>query len=92
MLCAEEIVSNPLIQWGFAGFSMALLAFAYWLVKVQIANGKTDRQIAERSATVIEGNNKALEKLAEKFEAETETSARLREELLRRPCLLNKQD
>ena len=74
-------VWSPVIQGGFAVFSLALLGVNVWLVKQLL------RVLADTNR-VIAGNTRAIESVAGVSHDSKQLIAQLRDELLRRPCLM----
>jgi len=79
----EEVLQlwSPAIQGGFAVFALALLGVNVWLVKQLL------RVLADTNR-VIAGNTRAIESVAGVSHDSKQLIAQLRDELLRRPCLM----
>jgi cell division protein FtsB len=79
---ANSLVNlSPILQYGFAGFSLVLVAVIVWLIRQLLA--------------VLRANNRALSSLTAALVKVTEDTGetrhevrQLREELLKRSCLL----
>jgi cell division protein FtsB len=74
-------VWSPLIQGGFAVFALLLLGINFWLVKQLL-------RVLKDNNRVIAGNSRAIESVAA---IATDTKALMqdiRDQLLRRPCLM----
>ena len=73
---------SPLIQGGFAIFALLLLSVNVWLVKQLL-------KVLKDNSQVIAGNTQAIESVATvAFDTKGLMQA-LRDELLKRPCLLD---
>jgi len=91
MLLAQDattqILSNPAIQWGFAGFCLILLGIVVWMVKnLQIAYGENRKLLAE-TVKVIADNTQAIKAVDQGQSDSKNVLIELKTELLRRPCL-----
>ena len=78
-------VWSPLIQGGFAVFALLLLGVNVWLVKQLL-------RVLKDNNLVIAGNSRAIESVAM---IATDTKALMqdiRDQLLRRPCLMQDED
>lgn len=80
---ADHLV-NPIVQAGFAGFCAAMLVFIAWLVKQLIG-------LQHESNQVIGGNTEALNKVVEREDSQITTMIEIKDLLLSRPCLKEKQ-
>ena len=72
---------SPLIQGGFAVFSLLLLGVNVWLVKQLLRVLKDNNQ-------VITGNTQAIQSVASIADDTRRLMAEVRDQLLRRPCLM----
>lgn len=77
----------PLIQTGFAGFSVALLAAVLWLVRTMVAvNRTTNRQVldlAVRGTKALEDNTTATAEHSRQIRELRSTTEALRTEVYR---------
>jgi cell division protein FtsB len=81
----ESLINlSPILQYGFAGFSLVLVGVIVWLIRQLLG--------------VLRANNRALSQLTSALvkvtedTGETRTEVRqLREELLKRSCLLTSE-
>ena len=72
---------SPLIQGGFAVFALLLLAVNVWLVKQLL-------RVLKDNSQVIAGNTRAIESVATIASDTKGLMQEIRDELLKRPCLL----
>ena len=79
-----EIVQlwSPLIQGGFAVFALLLLGVNVWLVKQLL-------KVLKDNSRVISGNTRAIVSVATIASDTKDLMQQLRDELLKRPCLLD---
>jgi F0F1-type ATP synthase membrane subunit b/b' len=73
---------SPLIQGGFAVFALLLLAVNVWLVKQLL-------KVLKDNSQVIAGNTRAIESVANIAGDTKELMQEIRDELLKRPCLMH---
>ncbi|MBW1649013.1 MAG: hypothetical protein JRJ72_13095 [Deltaproteobacteria bacterium] len=73
---------SPLIQGGFAVFALLLLGVNVWLVKQLL-------KVLKDNSQVIAGNTRAIESVATISSDTRELMQQLRDELLKRPCLMD---
>ncbi|MBN1489784.1 MAG: hypothetical protein JXA69_07695 [Phycisphaerae bacterium] len=72
---------SPLIQGGFAVFALLLLGVNVWLVKQLL-------RVLKDNSQVIAGNTQAIEAVATISGDTRQLMQEIRDELLKRPCLL----
>jgi len=72
---------SPLIQGGFAVFALLLLGVNVWLVKQLL-------KVLKDNSQVIAGNTRAIESVATIVGDTRELMQEIRDELLKRPCLI----
>ncbi len=75
---------SPVIQGGFAVFALLLLGVNVWLIKQLL------RVLADNNR-VIAGNTQAIESVATIAGDTRELMQQIRDELLKRPCLLREE-
>ena len=75
---------SPLIQGGFAVFALLLLGVNVWLVKQLL-------KVLKDNSQVIAGNTRAIESVATIASNTRELIGQLRDELLKRPCLMTEE-
>ena len=76
---------SPLIQGGFAVFALLLLAVNVWLVKQLL-------KVLKDNSQVIAGNTRAIESVANIAGDTKDLMQEIRDELLKRPCLMHEQN
>lgn len=74
-------VWSPVIQGGFAVFSLLLLGVNVWLVKQLL-------RVLKDNNHVIAGNSRAIESVATVADHTKVLMQEIRDQLLRRPCLM----
>lgn len=83
----SDILASPVIQYGFAGFSVILLAIVVWLI-MRVIDGHDKALKAYTNATeALTSNTAKLSELAVASGEFRETNSGLRDELMRRPCM-----
>ena len=82
------IMTQPIVQWGFAGFAAVLLGLIVWLVRRLLG-------LLEHTDDVIAANTTAIRALGSRLDAIDERAGEsltvqrdVRDRLLSRPCLL----
>lgn len=80
----QQGILEPVIQYGFAGLSVVLLAFVFWLTRTLIG-------VLQRTGEIIQANTAAIRSLSEQTRDELKLLRELREALLKRPCLLKEE-
>ena len=83
-----DIWQLPLVQYGFAGITVVLLIFLFWLVKKLIGLLEANQQIIAANTTAF---NKVLEKSdahAELGRQQLELQRQISDMLLQRPCMV----
>lgn len=77
----EEIkLFSPLLQYGFAGFSMALLVVLVWMIRNLM-------QVLKDTSRIIDQNSEVIRQVVAGQNGATQEIRFLRDELLKRPCL-----
>lgn len=79
----ELTAMSPIIQFGFAGFSMLLLGLIFWLVRKVL-------EVLQETNTVIQANTSAIQRLVEGSEDELSLMRKIYDRLISRPCQLEK--
>ncbi len=77
-------VWSPLIQGGFAVFALLLLGVNVWLVKQLL-------RVLKDNNRVIAGNTRAIESVATIASDTRHLMQEIRDELLKRPCLMQEE-
>jgi hypothetical protein len=73
-------VMTPVIQYGFAGFCVVLLAILVWLITQLL-------KILKENNIVISTNTAAITRVDGHSEATLKVAIECKEELLKRPCI-----
>ena len=76
---------SPVIQGGFAVFSVFLLGIIVWLIKQLL-------KVLGETNTVLAGNTKAIEAIGTGTSETQRLMADIRDQLLTRPCLVRTQE
>ena len=71
----------PYIQFGFAGFAFLLVLVIVWLIRRLLT-------ILEQTGEIIAGNTTAINRVHESIEDQKTLMRDIRDELFKRPCLL----
>lgn len=75
-----SVIMSPLIQYGFAGFSLILLAVLIWLIRELLSVLKeNNRVIAENTQAIKAVGKSSLDTFGMMIE--------IKDELLKRPCI-----
>lgn len=74
---------EPVVQYGFAGLSVGLLAFIAWLVKRLMS-------LLESTTTVIQANTNVIQCLRDDSDEIRDIVVSLNNKLLARPCIAKK--
>jgi len=72
-------VLTPVLQYGFAGFSLLLLGLLYWMIRKLL-------EVLHQTAQIIADNKVTTELRARQAEEEIALLKRIHEQLLERPC------
>ena len=75
---------TPVMQYGFAGMSVILVAVIVWLIRRLLA-------VLEKTNEIIAANTEAIRDVDHRTAEELNLVRDLREKLLQRPCLLDSQ-
>lgn len=77
---------SPIIQYGFAGFCVILLAILFWLIRELL-------KVLKENNNVIAQNTEAILKVDEHSVNTLNVAIECKDELLKRPCIAKfKQD
>ena len=76
----SELVTQPIIQYGFLGFSGVLLGVVIWLIKRLLA-------VLEANSRVIAANTEAINDLSRMTRDLLELNRSLHDKLISRPCI-----
>ncbi len=76
----ETVIMSPLIQYGFAGFSIVLLGVLIWLTRELLS-------VVKESNKVIAENTRAIISVDKNTTNTFEIMVEIKDELLKRPCI-----
>jgi len=71
---------NPIMQWGFAGLSVVLMAIIVWLIRELLA-------ILKETNQVIATNTQAIQTVDDHSCEALKVTIECKDELLKRPCI-----
>lgn len=74
------VIMSPIIQYGFAGFSLILLAVLVWLIRELLIVLKANNR-------VIAENTQAIKSVDKNTTATFDIMVEIKDELLKRPCI-----
>jgi len=84
-------VMTPMLQYGFAFFSLVLVVILFFVIKWLLAEVKASRLAREglldQTKLVVENNTQAVRSLEERMRQYSELLGDLRDKLLARPCM-----
>ena len=74
---------EPMIQYGFAGFSAVLIGIIVWLIRRLL-------DVLEKTNTIIAANTAAIRDVSKMTNDELKLLRTVHERLLQRPCMAEK--
>lgn len=77
----HSTILSPIMQMGFAGFSAVLLVVVVWAMKALIT-------IQKETTEVIAQNTLMIQEMRKETKEQTEIIRTLREDFMRRPCMV----
>jgi len=77
-------LTQPLVQYGFLGFSAVLLGVVIWLIKKLLA-------VLEANTNVIQANTQAISDLTRMTSDLLKINRSLHDKLISRPCIAAKE-
>jgi len=80
----DNLVVQPIIQYGFLGFSAVLLALVIWLIQKLL-------QALEASSAIIAANTEAIRSLTAETSDLLKLNRSVHDKLLARPCIAQKE-
>ncbi len=83
-------IFSPLMQFGFAGIVIILLAIVVWLIKQLLAVIKTNNLVIDRNSQALTDNTHGIGKVEGVVTDEVKLLREVNDKLLARPCLLEK--
>lgn len=85
-----DLIGNPVIQWGFAGFCLILTGIIIWLIKQLLKVMGENNKVITKNTETIRDTNTAITAVINQNNEQTVTIRQLREDLMSRPCQLPK--
>jgi F0F1-type ATP synthase membrane subunit b/b' len=76
-----DMLMEPTLQWGFAGFCLLLLGVVVWLIKQLL-------RALDKNQDVINKNTQAVQEVTNLSRENRELQIEVKDKLLSRPCLL----
>ena len=80
MSSETSVIMSPLIQYGFAGFSLILLVVLVWLIRELLS-------VLKENNRVIAENTNAIETVDKSTVNTFGIMVEIKDELLKRPCI-----
>ena len=77
-------ITEPLIQYGFLGFSAVLLGLVIWMIKKLLS-------VLDANTRVIEANTAAIRDLTRMTSDLLNLNRSLHDKLISRPCIAHKE-
>ena len=81
----EDIVSQPAIQYGFAGFAMILLGVVIWLIRRLL-------DVLSANTSVIAANAEAIRDLTSMTADLLKLNRSLHDKIISRPCIARERN
>jgi len=75
-----SVIMSPLIQYGFAGFSLILLAVLIWLIRELLS-------VLKENNRVIAENTQAIKSVDKNTNDTLGIMIEIKDELFKRPCI-----
>ena len=76
----ESLILEPVVQYGFLGFSAALLGVVVWLVQKLLA-------VLDKTNKVIAANTEAIRSLGKMTDDLLQVNRSLYDKVITRPCI-----
>ena len=80
----SELVTQPIIQYGFLGFSAVLLGIVIWLIKRLLG-------VLEATGNIIASNTEAVRDLGQMTADLLKLNRSLHDKVISRPCIARKE-
>ena len=80
----NEFVTQPLVQYGFAGFAAVLLGLVIWLIRKLLG-------VLERNSEVIARNTDAIRDLTSMTHDLLKLNRSLHDKIISRPCIAKQE-
>ena len=81
---SPDWIGQPIVQFGFVGFSAVLLGLVIWLIKRLLA-------VLDANTRVIEANTAAIRDLTSMTSDLLKLNRSLHDKLISRPCIAHKE-
>ncbi len=81
---SSDWIAQPVIQYGFLGFSAVLLGLVIWLIRKLLS-------VLEANTRVIEENTAAIRDLTSMTSDLLKLNRSLHDKLISRPCIAHKE-
>ena len=81
---------SPLMQFGFAGIVLILLAIVVWLIKQLLAVIRTNNMVIDRNSQALVDNTHAVSQVDSNVGDQADVLRQINDKLLARPCLIEK--
>lgn len=78
----QELLLQPVIQYGFLGFSVVLLGIVIWLIKRLLA-------VLEATNQIIAANTEAIKEVTTLASDLLTLNRQLHDKIISRPCIAN---
>jgi len=86
-----EVLSNPVIQYGFAGFCIILIGVIIWLIKQLLNVINTSNKVISANTAAIESLKGSNEQTNHEIECVQTAVYSLRDKVVQRPCIRVKE-
>ena len=80
----NDIITQPIVQYGFVGFAAALLGIVVWLIQKLLA-------VLEANNRIIAANTEAIRDLTGMTADLMKLSRSLHDKIISRPCIAAKE-
>ena len=80
----NELVTLPLVQYGFAGFAAALLGLVIWLIRKLV-------DVLEANNKIIAANTEAIRDLTSTTSDLLKLNRSLHDKIISRPCIASQE-
>lgn len=80
----NDLVTQPIVQYGFLGFSAVLLGVVIWLIKKLLG-------VLEANSRIIAGNTEAIRDLTSMTADLLKLNRSLHDKIISRPCIAREE-
>ena len=81
----NDLVTQPIVQYGFLGFSAVLLGVVLWLINKLLG-------VLEANSRIIAGNTEAIKDLTSMTADLLKLNRSLHDKLISRPCIAREEN